>query len=160
MITNQHNLSGSRARDRHERFRFHAHATFIHNALLYVITGEYYPWTPSCYACAKNNLYTRPFECPALCLCDQLHEINCLRVSNNTKVIYMRECLFFDFFGYKMEKVFPSTLRPRFRSVIISNLHRREITKLTLRALVLRQMEALCHSLWRRANAGNVSFVM
>lgn len=74
MVANQNYLSSSWARNRHEWFRLHAHAAFIHNTLLDIITRGSYPGTTRCCACAKDNLCSRLLKSPVLRTSDKLKE--------------------------------------------------------------------------------------
>ena len=64
VITNQNHLFCSRARNRHEWFRLHAHATFIDNALLDVVARRDHPRTSRSCASTKNYLNSRLLKSP------------------------------------------------------------------------------------------------
>ena len=64
VITNQNHLFCSRARNRHEWFRLHAHATFIDNALLDVVARRDYPRTSRSGASTENDLNSRLLKSP------------------------------------------------------------------------------------------------
>ena len=56
MITDQHHLLCFRESDWYKRFKFHAHAAFINDTLLNVITGSGNPTATSNRARAQDNL--------------------------------------------------------------------------------------------------------
>ena len=113
VITNQNHLFCSRARNRHEWFRLHAHATFIDNALLDVVARRDHPRTSRSRASTKNDLNLRLLKSPLFSQSNDLggknlkshHLCQVIKVFGSTRKVLRRFKIFVgDFLWILTEK--------------------------------------------------------